>query len=192
MSSYKVSITDEEIKNLPLKQFDGEICIINSPIELDKALDFIGQQKITGFDTETKPAFKKHVKNKVSLVQIATAYKVYIIRIKNTGITHKLKSFFENENIIKAGVALKDDLKSLQKIKNFNPVGFVDLQGYVKNYGIENNGLKKITAIVLGFRISKSQQTSNWDSEILTESQIRYASTDAWVCYEIYIKLNQQ
>ena len=43
-----------------------------------------------------------------------------------------------------------------------------------------------LTALLLGFRISKSAQTSNWDSDQLNEKQISYAATDAWVCLKIY------
>jgi ribonuclease D len=70
------------------------------------------------------------------------------------------------------------------------PAGFVDLQSFVKSFGIESSGLKKLAAIVLGFRISKSQQVTDWEVVELSEAQKVYAATDAWVCYEVYKKLS--
>ena len=190
MNDYLSKITDEEIKQLPLKHFEGKIYIVESEQNLNEIIDKIESASVLGFDTETKPSFKKRVKNDVSLLQLSTANEVFLIRLKKTGISNRMVKILGNKKLLKVGVAIKDDIKALQKIKNFKPEGFIDLQDYVKDYGIENNGLKKLTAIVLNFRISKNQQTSNWDNEILTENQIKYAATDAWVCYEIFKKLN--
>jgi len=190
MNNYLPKITNEEIKQFPLRCFEGKIYVIESEANLDQIINKIESSDVLGFDTETKPSFKKRVKNNVSLLQLSTSNDVFLIRLNKTGISKRLAKILENQNILKIGVAIKDDIKSLQKIRSFIPEGFIDLQSYVKDFGIENNGLKKLAAIVLKFRISKNQQTSNWDNEVLTESQIKYAATDAWVCYEIYKKLN--
>lgn len=189
MNSYLERISNEEVKKLPLKQFEGTINVIESKKSLDKVLNEIVDEDYLGFDTETKPSFKKNIKNKVALLQLSTSNTSYLIRLNKTGFTKKLANLLSNENIKKIGVALNDDIKGLQQLYNFKPNGFIDLQTFVKDYGIINNGLKNLTAIVLKFRISKAQQTSNWENEILTESQIKYAATDAWVCHEIYKEL---
>jgi ribonuclease D len=112
-----------------------------------------------------------------------------LFRLNRIGLPDEVIELLANEQTIKAGAAIHDDVKGLQQLKNFKPAGFVELQQHVKNFGIENNGLKKITAIILNFRISKSQRVTNWENGELTEAQALYAATDAWVCYEIYKEL---
>ncbi len=152
----------------------------------------MSQHQYIGFDTETKPAFKKGEINEVALLQFAIPGKVFLIRSLMTGITSELKGFLESEDHIKIGVALRDDLKDLNRLSPMKPRGFLDLQKFVKAFHIENNGLRKITAIILGFRISKNSQVSNWEADVLDSSQIKYAATDAWVCLEIYNKLREE
>ena len=122
-------------------------------------------------------------------MQIATSDKAFLFRINLTGIPDLLVEILENRNIIKVGVALRHDLISFQKIRSFNPGGFIDLQQYVEQFGIRDKGLRKLTANILGLRLVKGQQTSNWESKTLIQPQLEYAATDAWVCYEIYNKL---
>ncbi|MEJ2005901.1 MAG: 3'-5' exonuclease domain-containing protein 2, partial [Cyclobacteriaceae bacterium] len=116
----------------------------------------------------------------------------YLIRLNHTGVTRELRDFFSTEEITKVGVALRDDIKELQELSHFEPAGFVELNKLVKDIGIESNGLKKLTGIILGFRISKNAQTSNWENEVLSEKQLTYAATDAWVCVEMYRRLHKQ
>ncbi|HUV01042.1 MAG TPA: 3'-5' exonuclease, partial [Bacteroidales bacterium] len=144
---------------------------------------------ILGFDTETRPSFRKGRKNKVSLIQLATGDLSCLFRINKIGIPEELIELLANPEVIKAGVAIHDDIRFLKGVKKFIPSGFIDLQKFVKDYGIESSGLKKLAAIILGFRISKSQQVTDWEADSLTEAQQVYAATDAWVCYEIYSKL---
>ena len=142
-----------------------------------------------GFDTETKPSFKRGQVNPVALLQLATSERAFIFRITKIGVPNRLKNILSNEQITKVGVAIHDDIKALQKINPFTPQGFVELQEEVKDYGIQDFSLKKITGIVLGFRISKSQRLSNWESDDLTDAQLSYAATDAWVACEIFNSL---
>ena len=74
-------------------------------------------------------------------------------------------------------------------ICEFEPSNFIDLQKIVWEYGIKDKSVKKMSAIILGVRISKTQQLSNWEAEILSEQQRLYAATDAWICREMYNKL---
>ncbi|NMC41476.1 MAG: 3'-5' exonuclease domain-containing protein 2 [Bacteroidales bacterium] len=182
-------ISKEDLGNYRVEAFDGKIYVIDSLKNLDHAMDLISNRRLLGFDTETKPSFRKGKRNKVALLQVAFDNTALLFRINRIGLPDPLISVLSNPEIIKVGVAVHDDIRILQNIKNFNPAGFVDLQKMAKEYGIESMSLKKLSAIVLGFRISKSQQVTDWNADVLSEAQMKYASTDAWVSYEIYRKL---
>jgi len=184
-------IENETILQLPRIQYDGNVIIADNIEKITKVIEHIKNISILGFDTETKPSFKKGIKNKISLIQFALDDLVILIRINKTGLTDEIISVLTDKNIKKIGLSIRDDLRELQKLKHFSPAGFIDLQEYVQYFGIKDQSLKKITALVLGRRISKSQQTSNWNNEVLSEPQIIYAATDAWICLKIYQKLKE-
>ncbi len=183
---FKESITKEELTDMPLKWFEGEIVLIDSKKKLQLAIDELSGQPIIGFDTETKPSFKKGVINKVALLQLSTKNMAFLFRINRIGLPKEIAAILADENVIKPGVAIHDDIKGLQVIKKFKPRGFVELQDQAKEMGIQNFSLKKLTAIACGFRISKGQQLTNWEADVLTEAQQRYAATDAWAALEIF------
>ncbi|NOT75937.1 MAG: 3'-5' exonuclease domain-containing protein 2 [Cyclobacteriaceae bacterium] len=185
------TITNEEINLLPLGAFDGKVVVISDPEELANAFREINRHSTIGFDTETKPVFVRGQYNKVAILQIALPETVYIIRLMATGLTPEIIQFLQNESIEKAGVAIRDDLKALQHLKKFKPAGFVELALLSKDKGLEVESVKKLTALLLGFRISKSAQTSNWEAPQLNEKQVSYAATDAWVCLNIYETLKK-
>jgi ribonuclease D len=143
-------------------------------------------ETLLGFDTETKPCFKKGHYHPVALLQLSTREQAFLIRLNKVHLPEFIIEILEDTNITKVGVALKDDLNALNKIVPFEPDGFIDLQQFVKQFGIEDNGLKKLVANILGFRISKKSQTSNWEQEELSREQLEYAATDAWVCRQMY------
>jgi len=157
--------------------------------DLSKIFSEIEHHSVVGFDTETKPVFVRGHQNKVALMQVALPDKVFLIRINKTGVQPEVLHFLENENILKAGVALRDDIKALQRLKRFSPKGVTELAEMAKKAGLMEEGVKKLTGLLLGFRVSKTAQTSNWEAVVLNEKQISYAATDAWVCLEIYNKL---
>jgi ribonuclease D len=183
---FKESITKEELTDLPLRWFSGDIYVIDKVEQVNDVAEFLSTQPVIGFDTETRPSFKKGVINKVALLQLSTENEAFLIRVNKLGLPAPIRKILANPDIIKPGVAIRDDIKGLQGIVNFNPAGFIELQDYAKDLGIQNFSLKKLTAIVLGFRISKSQQLSNWEAEELTEAQQNYAATDAWTALNIY------
>src|SRR3954463_6634816 len=131
----KNSITDEEMHALPLKAFEGKIIVISDREALVDAYDEIGTHRYVGFDTETKPVFVKGHYNKVAILQLALPEKVFIIRLRATGLTEEIVHFLQNENILKAGVAIRDDIKALQHLKKFKPGGFVELATLSKEAG---------------------------------------------------------
>jgi len=189
---FQTSITKEEIAELSQRFFEGEIILVDNLQKFERAIPSLLEQKVLGFDTESRPSFKKGRTNHVALLQLATSKVAYLFRINKIGVPPEIGHILSNPDIIKVGVAIKDDLSKLHKIREFKPDGFIELQKFVKNYQIENSGLKNLAAIVLGIRISKSQQLSNWESDVLTYPQQVYAATDAWVGYEIYQKLLEQ
>ena len=188
---FKEKISKAEIEELPGEKFSGEIFCIDTLAAFYEFFPAIRQARILGFDTETRPSFKKGSINEVALLQLSTSDQAFLFRLNRIGIPDELYSVLVDPAIYKAGVAIHDDITGLKRIKPFTPGGFIDLQDYVKDFGIEDNGLKKLAANILGIRISKRQQTSNWEQEMLTRAQIEYAATDAWVCYEIFNKLHK-
>jgi ribonuclease D len=187
----KKHISSEEINVLPLKSWHGPIEVVTTDEGVKNAVEKILKHSVIGFDTESKPAFRKGEYNPVALLQMAIPEKVFIFRISHTGFTQILARVFMDRNIKKVGVAIKDDIKELQKFHNFNPSEVIDLADEADSRGINNSGLRGLTALLLGFRISKKQQTSNWENRRLTKAQINYAATDAWVCREIYNTLKK-
>ncbi len=155
-------------------------------------MQYLKNQPILGFDTETRPTFKKGQNHQVALLQLSTDDEAFLIRTNLIGLSPGLIRVLASPSILKIGVAIRDDIKILQRITPFKPGGFVELQEMVKLYGIENFSLKKLAAIVCNVRISKSQRLTNWEAPFLTEQQQIYAATDAWIAYLIYIGLTQQ
>ncbi|MFZ2341281.1 MAG: 3'-5' exonuclease [Bacteroidales bacterium] len=188
-NGYAETISEEELGKCELSWFRGEIVLIEDMAAFNETFPRLNGSKVLGFDTETKPSFKKGKKNKVSLIQLANDELACLIRINKVGIPHQLAALLADESVIKAGVAVHDDIRFLKRIRGFDPLGFVDLQKFVRDYGIQVSGLKKLAAIVLGFRISKRQQVTDWEADQLSEAQLVYAATDAWVCHQIYKKL---
>lgn len=187
----KTSITNEEINELPLAAFEGKVEVISNEEGLDQAFHEIMKVKAVGFDTETRPVFVRGQQHKVALMQIALEHKVFLLRLKSTGMTSHIIDFLQHEDILKVGVALRDDIKALQRLKRFTPGGIFELTELTRQAGLQVEGVKKLTGLLLGFRISKSAQTSNWEAEHLNEKQISYAATDAWVCLKIYEQLRK-
>jgi ribonuclease D len=182
-----LKITKEEISELPLSQFEGEIFLIEDLDDVDEVVDFLGSQPVIGFDTETKPAFKKGVFNSVSLLQLATPAQAFIFRVNKIGFPDSIRNLLEKENIVKVGAAVHDDIKGLTKLTDsFYAKSFFDLNDELKKVGFQNVGVRNLCAMVLDIRISKSEQVSNWEADTLTQKQQRYAATDAWACLEIF------
>lgn len=186
---YQENITPEELAECELSWFKGEIVMVEEIRTFHEVFPRLLGEELLGFDTETKPTFRKGSKNRVSLIQLSTGTLACLFRINKLGLPDELIRLLSDPNVIKAGVAVHDDIKFLKGLKKFDPSGFVDLQSYVKDFGIQSSGLKKLAAIVLGFRISKRQQVTDWEAVQLTPAQQIYAATDAWVCHQIYKKL---
>ena len=187
------SVTPQEIEKLEYASFPGKIYVIDSVgAEFNRAIAYLRSQKIIGFDTETRPTFTpSQPRYGVSLLQLSGQDKAFLFRIKTIGMHRRLCNLLANPKILKIGAAIHDDIRGLQRLRDFIPDGFVDLQKIVWEWGIRDKSVKKMAAIIMGARVSKTQQLSNWEVESLSESQQMYAATDAWVCIEIYNRLTK-
>jgi len=183
------SISKEDLRNLPACQFMGKIHVIDSPEKAVEACEILKNESLIGFDTETRPSFTKGEVHKVALLQLSSNTDAFIFRLIRTGIPNQLVSLLASKHNLKIGAAIHDDIRHLKQVRNFKEAGFVDLQNYVKQFGIENSGLSKLAGIVLNSRVSKAQQLTNWENEVLTEAQLLYAATDAWAALQIYVTL---
>lgn len=188
-NQFKTSIAKEALYQLPLQKFQGKIILIQTHSQCRHVTNYLKNFSLLGFDTETKPSFRKGRKNRVALLQFSTGDEAFLFRLNKIGLPPDMIELLEDEGIQKVGAAIKDDLRHLRQLSHFTPGGFIELQEYVKEFGIENYSLKKLSGIVLNFRISKSQRLTNWELDELSDSQQVYAATDAWVCYEIYLRL---
>ncbi|MBE9487844.1 MAG: 3'-5' exonuclease domain-containing protein 2 [Bacteroidetes bacterium] len=186
---FRPKISKEDLSELPNIAFGGEIVVVDNYKQQSVVANYMSNYKIFGFDTESRAVFKKGVKNSISLLQLSAGDKVFLFRLNKIHLSRKIVSFLQSPNILKIGVAVRDDIKELQGVSDFIPHGFVDLQTIVKEWGIFDMSLQKITAIVLKGRLSKAQRLSNWNAINLTPAQLVYGATDAWICCQIYNKL---
>ena len=191
MNHFEARIDKSAISAMPTVVFEGRIITIDNATDVDKAVKALSQESVVGIDTETRPSFRKGVQHNVSLIQLSTPDTCFLIRLNRTGIPDSLIAFLEDKQIAKIGLSLHDDYQALNKRRKFKAGGFVDLQKEVGNFGIEEMSLQKIFAIIFKQRISKSQQLSNWENDVLTDKQKQYAATDAWACLMIYNQLKQ-
>lgn len=186
------SISKEEINDLPLGQFEGDIFLIDDQNDVDEAVEFLLSKPLIGFDTETRPTFRKGQFNHVSLLQLSTESQAFLFRLNHIGLPESLRYLMEKENLVKIGAAVHDDLKALRKLTDsFHPQSFFDLNDELKKVGFQNVGVRNLCGMVLKMRISKAEQVSNWEAEKLSEKQMRYAATDAWACLEVFKVLRQ-
>ena len=182
------------IPSLPIAHFQGKIIVVLTPGETERAVRFLLSQPILGFDTETRPSFRKGHQHKVSLLQVSTPDICFLFRLNYTGLTDSLIQLLEDENVLKIGLSWHDDINALHKLKEFNVGKFIDIQHVASELGIEDLSLQKIYANLFAQKISKRQQLSNWEADVLTDKQKTYAATDAWACIQIYneiIRLRQ-
>jgi len=181
-----LTILKEEIAELPIEKFNGKIVVIDHADEVRDALSYLSSQPALGFDTETKPAFKRGQVHKVALLQLATEEACFLFRLNQIGYPDELEAMMSDPGIRKIGLSLRDDFAAIHKRSARKPENFIDLQVFVDKFGIDDNSLQKIYAILFGRKISKNQRLSNWEAPALTPAQQSYAAIDAWACLRIY------
>lgn len=191
MQQPTISIPKNIISDFPAAEFKGEIKVIDNAADARAAVRYLSRQPIVGFDSETRPSFRRGSNHKVALIQISTHDICFLFRINKMGFVEPLRRFLELDTVVKIGLSVKDDFHGLHKINEFNPAGFVELQDYVKEFGIADASLQRIYAILFGERISKGQRLTNWEVAELTVAQQHYAALDAWSCIRIYEYLKE-
>ena len=181
--------TKDTATELSHGQFAGTVTVIEDASRIAEIVDIIKKTNVIGFDTETKPAFKKGEKHKIALLQLSTLNEAYLFRLNKTGFSPELIELFEDDSILKIGVGIRDDLRGLNKLRRFKPCGFIELQDMAKSLELGTFSLKGLAADVLNLHISKRQRLSNWEADVYTQAQIDYAATDAWIALRIFNEL---
>lgn len=187
---YQLSISKEALAKLPVAHFHGSITVVEDAEASDKAIIDLRQAQVIGFDTETRPSFRKGQSNNVALMQLSTRFTSYLFRLNKLGLVESLKMLLEDESILKIGLSIHDDFHNLNKIAAIEPKGFIDLQNFVKQYRIADNSLARIYGIIFNKRISKGQRLTNWEADSLTTNQQSYAALDALACIDIYDEIS--
>lgn len=188
---YPESITKDEVNRLHLRRYLGPIVLVEDDAACEKVIRILRKEEVLGFDTETRPSFRKGESYLPSLLQLCGRDTVYIFQLTKLSRLDRLFRLLANPEILKAGVATDYDVRQLKELQPFEPGGFVNLESLTGRLGIRNNGLRNLAGLVLGFRISKSEQRSNWARDPLSKQQLRYAATDAWISREIYLRLQE-
>ena len=182
------AISREEMANLPIRRYEGEVCMVTTPQDRARALADIRHESVVGFDTETRPSFRKGESHPTCLVQAATASTVYLFQLRRLDALQILAELLAQPRLVKAGVALAYDLRSLKLVFPFVEKNVLDLGIVARRRGLDQTGLRNLAGIFLGFRIPKGTRTSNWAAAQLSAQQITYAATDAWVCRELFLR----
>jgi ribonuclease D len=188
MEEERRSITREAVNELPIRRYEGEVRLVSGTQELERALEDLHGEAVVGFDTETRPAFRKGESFPPSLAQLATARAVYLFQLRAQDFSGPLAGVLASPAIVKAGVSVADDLKQLKKVFPFEEQAVVDVGLAAKRRGLQQSGVRNLAALFLGFRIPKGAKTTNWAAPRLSPQQIQYAATDAWACRELYLK----
>lgn len=181
-----LEIKKEQLAGMPTAVYDGRVIVVDNASDCRSAISYLLKQPVVGFDTETRPSFKKGHPHSVALLQLSTLEECFLIRLNRIGLTDDIVRLFECADIVKVGLSVRDDISSMMKLKSFEPRNVVELQTYVKQFDIADNSLQKVYGIIFGSRISKGQRLSNWEAENLSESQQAYAALDAYACIKIY------
>lgn len=176
---------------LPIRRYEGEVCMVATPQQLERAMADIRRESATGFDTETRPAFRVGEMHLPCLVQVATARAVYLFQLPLMDFSRALSEFMAAAGTVKAGVSVADDLKKLKLVFAFEESSVLDLGAVVRRHGLRQTGLRNLTGLFLGTRIPKGNRTSNWAAPRLSAAQIAYAATDAWACRELYLRFRE-
>ena len=190
MKKYK-KLSKNEINSLPQTQFNGDVEVLSSNDNVQAAVNHLMNYDLIGFDTETKPTFVKGPLNPPSIMQLACIDKVYIFQLDNESLYKKLFPILSNENITKCGVSVDRDLIELMYLSPFDPLSFVDLGNIARDNDVPHHGLRGLVAMFLKHRISKGAQISDWSKTVLSQSQITYAATDAWISLKLFEAFEQ-
>jgi ribonuclease D len=188
MTPIQREISREEIADLPIGQYAGDVCLVRTPQDLERALEDFRQEPFVGFDTETRPSFRAADRYLPCLIQAATARAVYLFRLQEESDFHVPAELMARPGTLKVGIGLADDVRALKRLHPFEDRNMLDLGDVARHCGLRQTGVRNLAGIFLKMRISKSTKTSNWAAPKLSAAQIRYAATDAWICRELFLR----
>ena len=192
MNEHARLISREEVNALPIRRYEGEVLLVESAADLERALADCRAERVAGFDTETRPSFRPGESYPPALAQFATARAVYLFRLQRPEQCAAVAELLAHAGLVKAGVSVADDLKALKKVTPFEERSVVDLGVIARQRGMKQTGVRNLAALLLGFRVTKGTKTSNWAARQLSPQQIGYAATDAWACRELYLRFEAQ
>lgn len=181
-------VAREELNELPIRRYEGPMVLVETAEALAAAMDDLRAERVAGFDTETRPAFRVGESYPPALAQLATARAVYLFPVQQLDFEPEIVEAMAAERLVKAGVSVKDDVRQLQKLYSFEGRSVVDLGDVVRRHGLKQSGVRNLAALFLGYRVPKGSKTSNWAAKRLSQQQLTYAATDAWVCRELYLR----
>lgn len=185
-------VSRDDVNALEIRRYQGEIVLVESPAQLERALAELRAERVAGFDTETRPAFRVGESYPPSLAQLATARAVYLFPLgRGLDFAAPLGELMASPGLVKAGISVRDDLRALKKVFDFRESGIVDLGEVVRRHGLKQSGVRNLAGLFLGFRIPKGAKTTNWAARRLSEQQLVYAATDAWACRELYLRFEE-
>lgn len=182
-------ISKEELASLPLFRYEGPIHLIRTDAELVHHITDLRREKVIGFDTETRPSFRRGQNYLPTVIQMATADATYIIQLAGLEATGLINVILSSPDILKTGIALDQDLIKLKERFPFAERSILDLGRLAARQKIAKTGLRNLAGLLLGYRISKQAQVTNWAANELTPAQIQYAATDAWISRELFFAL---
>ena len=181
-------VSRDEVNELPVRRYEGPVVLVETAPMLEAAMADLRAERVAGFDTETRPAFKVGQSYPPALAQLATARAVYLFQLQQLDFEPELAELMASERLVKAGVSVRDDVRALKKLYAFSERQVVDLGDMVKRHGLKQSGVRNLAGLFLGYRVPKGAKTTNWAAPRLSAQQITYAATDAWVCRELYLK----
>ena len=185
------SISREDLAELPIRRYEGRMCVVATPEDLEEARVDLAAERLVGLDTETRPAFRKGESHPPALAQVATARAVYLFQLRRTECFPVLGALIADPRCVKAGVSLRDDLRALKTLFPFEEQNLLDLGHAARKAGLKQTGVRNLAGIVLGLRIPKGAKTTNWAVRELSPAQISYAATDAWACRELCLEFRR-
>ncbi|OGA19240.1 MAG: hypothetical protein A3I63_10740 [Betaproteobacteria bacterium RIFCSPLOWO2_02_FULL_66_14] len=186
-AEYRREISSAELIALPIRRYEGEVALVSTPAELERALADIGTERVVGFDTETRPSFRKGESYPPCLAQVATARAVYLFQLLRQDFSHAIAQLLGAREIVKVGISVAEDLRQLRQLYPLDVASVIDAGAVARHHGLRQTGLRNLAAIFLGIRIPKGTRTSNWAAPRLSAAQVVYAATDAWACRELYL-----
>ena len=185
------SISREDLADLPIRRYEGRMCVVATPEDLEEARADLAEERLVGLDTETRPSFRKGESHPPALVQVATARAVWLFQLRRTECFPVLASLLADSRSVKAGVSLRDDLRALKTLFPFEEQNLLDLGHAARKAGMQQTGVRNLAGIVLGLRIPKGAKTTNWAVRELSPAQVAYAATDAWACRELCLEFRR-